>query len=83
METQYENKARLPFWRSRWAAAAMLSVVSAVAIIGLLSHLQAFAVLDGGERFVISALTNDPTEAVRLAGVAMGEHDTVYRNGIR
>ncbi len=75
-ETGYQ-----PFWRSRWAAAAMLSVVSAVVITCLLSHMQAFTVLDGGERFVISALTSDPTEAVQLAGVAMGEHDDMHRNG--
>jgi len=84
MGTRQENRndtSRQPFWRSRWAAAAMLSVVSAVAITCLISHMQAFTVLDGGERFVISALTDDPTEAVRLAGVTMGEHDAVYRTG--
>lgn len=80
-QQEYRNENCQPFWRSRWAAAAMLSVVSAVVITCLVSRMQAFTVLDGGERFVISALTNDPTEAVRLAGVAMGEHDAVYRTG--
>lgn len=86
MGTQWNNKetsprASRPFWRSRWAAGAMLSVVSAAVIVCLMSQMQAFTVLDGGERFVISALTDDPTEAMQIAGVAMGEYDALSHNG--
>lgn len=69
------------FGCSRWSAVAMLSVISAVVITCLLSQMQAFTVLDGGQRFVISALTTDATEAMQLAGVTVGEHDAIRCTG--
>ena len=59
----------------------MLALVSAVAITCLVSNMQAFTVMDGGERFVISALTSDPREAVQLAGVTVGEYDAISSAG--
>ncbi len=75
------HRTTTPFWRSRWSAVAMLSVISAVVITCLLSQMQAFTVLDGGRRFIISARTADVTEAMRLAGVTVGEHDAVRCTG--
>lgn len=70
-----------PFWRSRWVAVAMLSVVSAAAITFLASHMQSFTVRDGAERYVISTLSTDPTEALAVAGLSVGEYDQVRRAG--
>lgn len=70
-----------PFWRSRWAAVAMLSVVSAAAITFLASHMQSFTVRDGADRYVISTLSTDPTEALKVAGLSVGEYDQVRRAG--
>lgn len=87
MGTQHQkNRERVrrdvtPFWRSRWMATALLSVISAVVITCLLSQMQAFTILDGGRRFTISARTTDVTEAMRLAGVTVGEHDAVRCTG--
>ena len=71
----------VPFWRSRLAAIAMLSTVSAVAITGLAARTQAFTVLDGTDRYVVSTLSGDPAQAVQIAGVAMGEYDAIVRAG--
>ncbi len=71
----------MPFWRSRWVAVAMLSVVSAAAITFLASHMQSFTVRDGAERYVISTLSTDPTEALAVAGLSVGEYDQVRRAG--
>ena len=87
MGTQQQNgyervrRDMTPFWRSRWSAVALLSVISAVVITCLLSQMQAFTILDGGQRFIISARTADAAEAMRLAGVTVGEHDAVRRTG--
>lgn len=70
-----------PFWRSRWAAVAMLSVVSAAAITYLAAHMQSFTVLDGTDRYVVSTLSTDPAEAVEVAGLSVGEYDQVRRAG--
>lgn len=72
---------RTSFWRSRPAALAMLSVVSAAAITYLVAHMQAFTVRDGENRYVISTLTDDPAEAVQMAGVTVGEYDAIQRPG--
>lgn len=79
----YKNAATgsVPFWRSRWAAVAMLAVVSAAAITFLASHMQSFTVRDGAERYVISTLSTDPTEALAVAGLSVGEYDQVRRAG--
>lgn len=68
-------------WRNRLAALAMLSVVSAATITCLVAHMQSFTVVDGGNRFVISTLTDDPIEALQQAGVTVGEHDAIQRPG--
>lgn len=70
-----------PFWRSRWAAVAMLSVVSAAAITYLAAHMQSFTVLDGTDRYVVSTLSTNPAEAVQVAGLSVGEYDEVRRAG--
>ncbi len=82
-QKRYERVRRetTPFWRSRWSAVALLSVISAVVITCLLSQMQAFTILDGGQRFTISARTADAAEAMRLAGVTVGEHDAIRCTG--
>lgn len=69
----------VPFWRSRLAAVAMLAALSAVAITALTARMQAFTVLDGSDRYVVSTLSADPAAAVELAGVTLGEYDAISR----
>lgn len=69
------------FLTSRWTAVAMLSLVSAVAITYLAAHMQAFTVLDGTDRYVVSSLSTNPTDALEAAGVTVGEHDEVVQAG--
>lgn len=80
-QTEKQNMMRAPFWRSRLAALAMLSVVSAAAVTVLVLHMQSFTVRDGAKRYVVSTLSGDPAEAVRLAGVSVGEDDAITRLG--
>lgn len=71
----------VPFWRSRWAAVAMLSLVSAAAITFLAAHMQSFTVRDGADRYVVSTFSSDPEEALQKAGLSVGEYDQVRRDG--
>ena len=72
---------RRPFRISRLGGLAVVALATAAVIVCFAVRINSYTVLDGGARYVVSTLTDDPARVVEMVGVKVGEHDAISRSG--